>query len=269
MAKLIFIFLIYFSFTDGQSKQITPDSLKNCTQQNFAVGLDYYFNSEYKNGKRFHYTWEDEANSGFSELGKLIEKLGGNILSIETAPTVKTLEKLSIYIIVDPDIPTENPNPKYIDEESRRAIISWVNDGGILLILANDSLNCEFDNLNLLAEKFGIHFNGNSENRVVGKNFDFGKIDNFPKHPVFNNVNSIYLKEISTINVSLQASCFLKQNENCIMASSEYGKGFVFAVGDPWLYNEYYDNRKLPTEFENYKAAENLFVWLQSKINHK
>jgi len=53
------------------------------------------------------------------------------------------------------------------------------------------------------------------------------------------------------------------------MASSQYGKGFVFAVGDPWLYNEYIDNRKLPEGFENKKAAENLFEWLLSKSNNK
>ncbi|MDP3682289.1 MAG: glycoside hydrolase family 88 protein, partial [Ignavibacteria bacterium] len=250
-------------------KSVSNNATIKVNQPEFTVGLDYFFNNEYKNVKRFHYTWEDETNSGFSELGKLIKKLGGNISSLETAPTAKTLGNFSIYIIVDPDIQTENPNPKYIDEYSRNEIVSWVKDGGILLILANDSLNCEFDNLNLLSEKFGIHFNGNSKNRVVGKNFDLGKIDKFPMQAVFNNVNSIYLKEISTLSVSSKANCILKQNENCIMASSEYGKGFVFAVGDPWFYNEYFDNRKLPTGFENSKAAENLFIWLKSKFNLK
>jgi unsaturated rhamnogalacturonyl hydrolase len=40
------------------------------------------------------------------------------------------------------------------------------------------------------------------------------------------------------------------------------GKGKVLAVGDPWLYNEYADGRKLPAEYENYKAAEDLVKWL-------
>jgi unsaturated rhamnogalacturonyl hydrolase len=41
----------------------------------------------------------------------------------------------------------------------------------------------------------------------------------------------------------------------------------VFAVGDPWLYNEYLDGRKLPAEYPNYKAATDLVKWLlaQSK----
>ena len=46
------------------------------------------------------------------------------------------------------------------------------------------------------------------------------------------------------------------------MAVAKYGRGAVFAVGDPWLYNEYVDGRKLPPEFENYKAAQDLSSWL-------
>jgi unsaturated rhamnogalacturonyl hydrolase len=36
----------------------------------------------------------------------------------------------------------------------------------------------------------------------------------------------------------------------------------VLAVGDPWLYNEYVDSRRLPPDFENRKAGERLFGWL-------
>jgi unsaturated rhamnogalacturonyl hydrolase len=32
----------------------------------------------------------------------------------------------------------------------------------------------------------------------------------------------------------------------------------VFAIGDPWIYNEYMDHDRLPESFENRKAAENL-----------
>ena len=47
-----------------------------------------------------------------------------------------------------------------------------------------------------------------------------------------------------------------------MIATAKLGKGTVFAVGDPWLYNEYVDGRKLPAEYENYKAAEDLVKWL-------
>jgi unsaturated rhamnogalacturonyl hydrolase len=45
------------------------------------------------------------------------------------------------------------------------------------------------------------------------------------------------------------------------MAVAKYGKGTVFAVGDPWLYNEYTDGRKLPPEYDNFKAAQDLALW--------
>jgi unsaturated rhamnogalacturonyl hydrolase len=46
------------------------------------------------------------------------------------------------------------------------------------------------------------------------------------------------------------------------MAEGKYGKGFVFAVGDPWIYNEYIDHKYLPQSFDNLKAANNLVDYL-------
>ena len=170
--------------------------------------------------------------------------------------------KLDIYIIVDPDTPKETKKPNFIESDGRKTISDWVSNGGILVLLANDSLNCEFTHLNLLAERFGIHFNGDSKNRVTGKNFDMGKIDKFPNHPIFKNVKKIYIKELSTLKLNGNAKPVLTDNDDTIMAISKFGKGYVFAVGDPWFYNEYIDNRKLPLGFENFKAAKNLFNWL-------
>jgi unsaturated rhamnogalacturonyl hydrolase len=38
----------------------------------------------------------------------------------------------------------------------------------------------------------------------------------------------------------------------------------VVAVGDPWFYNEYMDERRLPQGYDNRRTAENLFGWLLS-----
>jgi unsaturated rhamnogalacturonyl hydrolase len=43
----------------------------------------------------------------------------------------------------------------------------------------------------------------------------------------------------------------------------------VFAVGDPWLYNEYTDGRKLPADYVNFKAAQELSKWLIGQTNRK
>ena len=234
------------------------------------VGLDYYFNHEMKKGKdgkefQYHYIWGDTTNSGYSELGKIIKGLNAEITSINERPTSEVLDKLSIYFIVDPDIPAENPHPNYIGSDDIKNIVKWVKNGGVLLLFANDKGNCEFKHLNNLSKRFGIHFSEDSRNRVTGKNFDVGKFDKFPDQPFFKNVKQIYLKEISTLKLSGNAKPILEDKGDVIMASSAFGKGFVLAVGDPWFYNEYIDNRKLPTDFENFRAAKNLFTWLLVK----
>ena len=53
------------------------------------------------------------------------------------------------------------------------------------------------------------------------------------------------------------------------MAIAGYGKGTVFALGDPWIYNEYVDGRKLPADYENYQAAEDMVHWLIEQTRKK
>jgi unsaturated rhamnogalacturonyl hydrolase len=47
---------------------------------------------------------------------------------------------------------------------------------------------------------------------------------------------------------------------------TKLGKGTVFATADPWLYNEYTDGRKLPMEYQNLQAANDLVKWLIKQI---
>ena len=86
-------------------------------------------------------------------------------------------------------------------------------------------------------------------------------------NPVLANTKEIYIKEISTLTVSGAAKSILTVDGKNIMAISKYGKGTVFVIGDPWLYNEYTDGRRLPYEYENFRAAQDLGKWLiaQSK----
>ena len=231
------------------------------------VLLDYYFNNEWKSGPgshpiRYHYVWEDTANSGYSELGETIRSLGAITDSLPVAPTAENLAAASIYIIVDPDTPLESSRPNYIDSASWEAIVRWVGRGGILLLFGNDKGNAEFEHLNKLAGTFGIQFNEDSRNHVEGNHYEMGAFSNLPSHPLFENVKKIYLKEISTLKLSDPATPLLTDKGDVIMAFSKYGDGAVFAVGDPWFYNEYFDNRKLPEGFENFKAAQNLLRWL-------
>ena len=126
----------------------------------------------------------------------------------------------------------------------------------------NDLGNTEFTHFNMLAATFGIHFNEVSYNKVTGSQFEMGAINIDAGNPIFKSAKKIYIKELSPLKLQSHAKAVLTKEGNIIMAVAKYGKGTVFALGDPWLYNEYTDGRKLPKDFENYKAAEDLVQWL-------
>ncbi len=224
-----------------------------------VVGLDNWFNREtnVKTGQPYHYLWTDTEWSGYSRLGNIFKINGAEITAIEK-PLIETLSKVDIYIIVDPDTTTESKSPNYILPEDAKAIKKWVKKGGVLAVLANDAPNCEFSHLNKMMGQFGITFNHVTLHPVTGNNWEMGACTNLPDHPLFRGVSKIYIKEVSDINLSKRAKAILVENGKVLIAETKYGKGYVFAIGDPWIYNEYIDHDRLPASFENRKAAENL-----------
>lgn len=229
------------------------------------VLLDNYFNHETNNsGKLYHYLWSDKANSGFSQWGEIFKESGATIDTLQRAPTAANLGETSVYIIVDPDTKAETPSPHYITKEDIKSITKWVKQGGVLLLMANDSGNCEFQHLNDLAHKFGMHFNEVRRNHVAGKQWEMGGITNLSYKPVFSGIKKIYMKDASSLSLSSPAKAVLTKDGNIFMAISPIGKGYVFAITDPWIYNEYIGHKYLPESFENYQAAENLAAYLLS-----
>lgn len=224
-----------------------------------VVGLDNFYNKETdsKSSKPFHYLWSDTEFSGYSKWGEIFTSKGA-VLSTVSRPDAKALAKIDIYIIVDPDSTSETPYPNYIATADIESIKLWVKRGGVLAVFANDAPNCEFTHLNRLMSEFGMTFNHVTLHRVTGDNFEEGASLNLPDHPILKGISKIYMKEISDLNISGSAKPILTENGNIIMAENKYGKGYVFAVGDPWIYNEYIDHDRLPESFENHKAAENL-----------
>ncbi len=231
------------------------------------IVLDRYFNSEKKKdagGKEtyWHYVWEERSNSGFSFWGHIFQKYGAGLSSLDKAPRTGNLQHASVYIIVDPDHVKDNPDPNFVSKEDILAISNWVRAGGTLVLMANDSANCDLENFNRLAAVFGIRFTNNSLNMVKNDIFSQGEVRPGENNPVFKKDWNMYLKELSALELRSPAGMLVTKGEDIIMAVSRLGKGFVFAVGDPWLYNEYVDGRKLPPEYENYQAAEDLVKWL-------
>jgi lysophospholipase L1-like esterase len=248
-------------------KELVDAQTDNLVGAGKVVGLDYFFNNEWKLGKdsvleRWHYTWEDTTNSGFSQLGRSIDLLGADLDSLQNSPTDSSLNRFSIYIIVDPDSPKESQKPNYISEDVIRAILSWIERGGVLVLMGNDKGNMEFEHFNKLAEQFGIHFNEDSYHKVIGKAYETAKNENLPNHPIFKDVKQIFTKEVCTLRIEKPAEPVLVEDSLVLMATACFGKGLVFVVGDPWLYNEYMDTHRLPIDYENAKAGKNLFDWL-------
>ncbi len=131
--------------------------------------------------------------------------------------------------------------------------------------MANDGPNCEFTHLNALARVFGFQFNPVTLNPVTGNNWEMGAETNLPDHPLFKGVSKIYMKEVASITTGGKTKAVLKDGDNPIIAETRFGKGFVLAIGDPWVYNEYIDHNRLPKDFDNKKAAANLCNYLLSK----
>ena len=232
-----------------------------------TVLLDDYFNSEKKKditGKEmpFHYKWEEMPNSGFSYFGNVFNKFGLKTKTLNSPPDAANLAQADIFIIVDADNLADNPHPNYMQPKDVDAIYNWVKAGGVLVLMHNDKGNAEFEHFNTLADKFGIHFNEDSRNKVIGTQFETGAFNLTSSNLIFKTAEKIYLKEICTLKLSSPAKAILTDNGDNIIAVSKIGKGTVFAVGDPWLYNEYVDGRKLPIEYENNKAANDLVLWL-------
>lgn len=255
---LLFTFSVIFTF-----------SISSANAQ-IVVGLDHYYNHEThsETGKPFHYLWTDTENSGYSQWGDLFKAQGAALTLIEK-PSTNNLKKTNVYIIVDPDTTTENPDPNYMTDKDAKAIAQWVEAGGVLLLMSNDAPNAEFTHFNVLAEKFGLHFNPVSLLPVTGQNWDMGAITEFPNHPIFKDVPKIYMKEVSSIVLSGKATPVLEKDGNALMAEVSYGKGHVLAIGDPWIYNEYIGHKFLPESFANHQAAENLTSYLLSLVNQQ
>ena len=232
-----------------------------------TVFLDRYFNIEKRKditgaSVYWHYVWEERSHPGFYTLGTIFERHGAKLVSLDVAPTAANLKNASVYIIVDADHVRDNPNPNYVAAAHVKAISDWVKAGGTLLIMANDSNNCDLQHLNVLAGAFGVQFTNKSVNMVKNDQFEQGVVLPGADNPVFKTPAKMYLKEVSTLDIKAPAVANAVKDGDVIIATANYGKGKVLLVGDPWLYNEYLDNRKLPLEYENYKAANDLVIWL-------
>lgn len=245
-----------------------------CYAQTKLVVLDSYFNDEHKVGASgkmisYHYKWEENDNNGFFIFGDNFKSNGATLSTLYQEPSMDNLSHADIYIIVDPDTKKESPDPKYIGPGDVKVITDWVKQGGVLLLMANDSANVELKHFNTLSEKFGIHFNDDLRNHVKDdQHFQDGAFIVNSDNPILKTAKKIFMKDICSLALNNNAYAVLKDGDANIIAVAHYGKGTVIAVGDPWLYNEY-TNGRLPADFENDKAANDLAKWLIKQVPDK
>jgi unsaturated rhamnogalacturonyl hydrolase len=262
-------------FSMGQGTAGTLPAADPTLGKGKVICLDAYYNQE-SNGKGFHYHWDDTGNPGMSKLGDVWKQYGATLSKLDKAPTRAELDKCSVYMIVNPSLPTNSlvpGKPNYIQAADADVVEGWVKDGGVLLMFANDKTNCDYEHYNILGSRFGITFNGDRRNEVPNARdrtpgmFDVSKLA--PNEPLFKDVKQIYMKEIMTLTVKDPAKPLLvvdneqHTGKDNVIATAKVGKGFVFAVGDPWIYNEYIDVVSTPgLTLENRKAAMNLVKWV-------
>ncbi|SMD03763.1 glycoside hydrolase family 88/105 protein [Pedobacter nyackensis] len=240
-----------------------------------TVMLDSYFNNEKKkdqggNEVSWHYKWDEMGSVGYSMWGEQFNNAGFKTSTLSSAPTSANLKNASVYIIVDPDTKKETPKPNFIGDNDIKNITDWVKAGGILVLMGNDTGNVEFDHFNQLAKNFGIQFNKDSKGRVVKNQYEMGKVIVPAGNEIFKAEEQFYIKEYSTLKLVAPARSVFKDKEGSnMMAVAKLGKGAVFAIGDPWLYNEYVDGRKLPAEYDNFKAGQDLVNWVGKQLMKK
>ena len=221
-----------------------------------VVLLDGYHNNE----AQPHYRWEATYPGGYSELGKVLETMGAQLRTSREPITARVLNGVHCLIIVDPDIPSESPDPKYIEDYEIVAIREWVRGGGRLVLFGNDPGNAEFVHLNKLASEFGIRF-------LETKYADAAKSSKLtiqvpPYHGVLAGGGAFYAVDVAPLEVTApDAQVLIPDGDAAIMALVPFGKGQAVALGDPWVYNEYIgtrDNRRLATSLFRYLLRDAL-----------
>ena len=241
--------------TRAHGQNILVDAWFNSQQRKNAAGQMEYF----------HYKWSDFSDSGYSLLAHMFQSYGMSTDTLDSAPTKENLRKAQFYLIVSPDIPIKNPNPHYMTDQDAEEIASWVHDGGVLILMENDPPNADIRHLNLLADRFGIHFNEVLSHHILGEQVENGAIAVHPDGRLFHEAHTLYMKDTCSISLRGAASALLSDRGDVVMATAKYGRGTVFAAVDPWVYNEYTDGRKdaqIYGRFDNFAGGRELVRWL-------
>ncbi len=187
-----------------------------------VVALDCYHNTE----TPAHYTWQKVGLGGYSQFAQILLTLGADTSTITTPLDSPTLSRTSVLMIVNPG------TVHLIAAAEIDAVDKWVQQGGKLMCFANNTGHVEFVNYNQLMARFGITFNDTTQ--TGGSNF--GPV---PQNEVFSACTTFYIVDMCNLSIVSPAVSIFTFQGSVLMATSLKGAGKVFAVGDPWVYDEH------------------------------
>ncbi|MGB7263971.1 MAG: glycoside hydrolase family 88 protein [Terracidiphilus sp.] len=242
--------------TLARGTNVVVDGWFNSQQREDAFGHQVYF----------HYKWDTWDNPGYSLFGHLFREFGAQTNELDAEPTAANLRGAQVFIIASPDNLDKNPHAHFATRGDAEEIAEFVESGGVLVIMENDTSFADLDHFNKISDQFGIHFNDVLRKHVIGTQWEQGKILIDGDGPIFHHQHTIYVKDVCTITVSKPARSVLDENGDVFMATAKYGKGTVVAMTDPWLYNEYTDGRKLPAMYDNYAAGKEFARWILAQV---
>lgn len=258
MRKIFFVFVTVCLFATKGYSEIPMKK----------VLLDTYFNHEVdkRTGRLQHYTWDDTSKwGGYSQFGDMFRRNGATLAMLNEQPTNDLLKGSDVYIIVDPDHVKDNPKPNYMNVASADAIEKWVKKGGRLLVLTNDKENCDLNYINILMDRFGLHFNDTTILQLDIPTKE--KPENvYPLQGVIEGVDKMYMRGTCSIACGKKAKRLVwTLDDDVVIAQAKYGKGLVIAIADPWIYNEYIGHTLLPDNYDNASPAE----WIVKRLLEK
>ena len=242
-----------------------PQTQTQSIGQGKTIMADAWFNAETRstpagNKELFRYKWEDATDTGLSFFGRALERYGVQLDTLRVAPTAASLSLSQVYLLAAPSSATGDTGSHALMKADGDTIEAWVKGGGVLLLIADAGPATDATQLNVLSDRFGMHFAGNASqaqpadaNQEVEIPADTG---------VFSKAHRALIPNTCTLSLGPLAHPVLKDGTNTVMAVSSAGRGTVVAITSPWLSNKYLDGRTLPSGFDNFPASIDLAGWL-------
>ncbi len=232
----------------GQGKTVVADSWFTAEPRENPVG---------KPGATLA-KWNDDSANGLSFLGYAFKRYGMQTDVLRTAPTAAGLSSAQVYVVASP----ANTFSHDITKQDADAVETWVKEGGVLILFQNKEVIEKSSNLNILSDRFGMHFNqSDGTGRQDGRE-EQNVVVIPPGNNVFSTSRRLSLQGNSTLTLKPQAHSVLQDNDGAKIAVASVGRGTVLAIADPWLLNEFLDGRKSSPSTDNFRAAIDLAGWI-------